>query len=80
MHASGRSQAHEVNVLAVVLGIRECFLHFGIVVNRTVLYRLVNLHQVLIKNTAGANVLVTYFRVTHLTVGQTHIFTAGFQL
>ena len=80
VHTTSRSQAHEVNVLAVFLGIRECALHLRIVVYSSFLYRFVNLHKVLIKNAAGTNILVSHLRVTHLSVRQTNIFATGLQL
>ena len=37
----------------------------------------VDLHQILVDDAAAADVEVTYLRVAHLAVGQTHVFAAG---
>ena len=73
-------QTHEVNVLAVFLGIAESRYHFLVLHDAVVSTSTVNLHQVLIYDATCTDVQVTYFRVTHLTVRQTYVFTACLQL
>ena len=80
MYATVRSQAHEVHVLAVVASIREGRDNLFVLQDRVVGTSLVNLYQVLVNDAAGTDIEVTYLRVTHLTVGQTHIFATGLQL
>ena len=40
----------------------------------------VDLHQVLVNDASGADIEVSHFGVTHLSVGQTHILTTGLEL
>ena len=46
---------------------------------RTITNGYINTLQFLVDDTTGAQIQVTYFRVTHLPVGQTYCFTAGNQ-
>ena len=80
VHTTVRGQAHEVNLLTTLFRIREDCLDLRIVQNTAVLAGTVDLHQVLINDTTGTDIEVTYFGVTHLSVRQTDVLTAGLQL
>ena len=75
-----RNQTHKVNLLAICSSILKCGLNLCIILNRAITASTVNLYQVLIYNTTCTNIEVTYLRVTHLALGQTHIFAIGTQL
>ena len=40
----------------------------------------VDLHQILVYDASGADIQVTYFRITHLSVGKADVFAVGQQL
>jgi hypothetical protein len=48
--------------------------------DRAVSTSAVDFHEVLINDTASADVQVAYLRVTHLTVGQTYVFARCLEL
>ena len=54
--------------------------HFFIFQNAAVSARTVDFNQVLIYDTSCTDIQVTYFRVAHLSVRQSDIFTACLQL
>ena len=80
MHTAVAGQSHKVDVLATFLGVRESGNDFLVLQDAAVGTSTVNLYQVLIYDTSCADIEVTYFRVTHLSVGQTDILTACLQL
>ena len=80
VNAAVRSQTHEVDVLAILLRIREGRDDFLILQDTSIGTSAVDLHEVLINDTARTDVQVTYFRVTHLTVGQTYVLAARLEL
>ena len=80
MHTAVRGQAHQVQLLIVLLGIAVGSLHLRILHDRTVFAGAVDLYQILIHDASGTDIEVTYLRVTHLTVGQTDILTRGLEL
>ena len=69
-----------MQLLIVLLGIAIGGLHLRILNDATVLAGAVNLHQVLIDDASCTDIQVTNLRVTHLSVGQTYVLTAGLQL
>ena len=79
VHAASARQAHDVQGLAVLLGVGVGIDDLGILQDRAVLDALVDFHQVLIDNTTAADVQVTYLAVAHLSVGQTHILAASLE-
>ena len=80
MYAAVRCQTHDMQFLAVLLCSPVRRYDFRIGAYATVFDSAVDLHQVLIDHAAGAYVQVADFRVTHLSIGQTHILAAGLQL
>ena len=55
-------------------------LHLRVLHDGAVLAGAVDFHQVLIHDTSGTDIQVTHFGVTHLSVRQTYVLTAGLQL
>jgi len=80
MHTSVGDQAHEMDLLAIILRIRECALDLRVIHDGTLLASHVDLHQILVNNAAGTDIQVAHLRVTHLSVRQTHEFAASLQL
>ena len=62
-----------MQALAVLFGIFVSSHHLRILHDGAIGASTVNLHQVLINDASGTDVQVTYLRVTHLSVGQTHV-------
>ena len=73
-------QSHDMQVLAVLLGVAESRLDLRILQYTAILAGAVDLHEVLIYNTSRTNIKVTHLGVTHLSVRQTDILTTGLQL
>ena len=69
-----------MKLLAILLSICICLLHLSILAYRAISASTVNLYQILIYNTSGTNVEVTYLRVTHLTIRKTNVFTRSLKL
>ena len=65
-------QFFALRLCSLVSGYDLRILHDRVVTNRTV-----DLHEVLINDATGTDIEVSYFRVTHLSVGQTYILSAG---
>ena len=80
MYATVGSQSHEMNALSVFFRVRESRNDFGVLQDAVVSTCAVDFHQILINHTSGTNVEVTYFRVTHLSVGQTYVLTTCLKL
>ena len=80
MNATIRGEAHEVEALAILFGVAISSYDFLILHDAVIGTCAVDLHEVLVYHTAGTDVEVTYLRVTHLSVGQTYVLTAGLQL
>ena len=76
VYAAVTGQSHQVDVLAVYLGILVCRHHFGVLHDAAIGTGAVDLHQVLIHNTSGTDVEVSHLRVAHLSVGQSHVLAA----
>ena len=57
------------------LSVRESRNDFGVLKDAVVGTCTIDFHQILINHTSGTNVKVTYFGVTHLSVGQTYVLT-----
>ena len=68
--------AEPINVTGVV----ESLLYGGVFGYGAVGARLVYLYQILINHASGTEVEVSYLRVTHLSVGQPYVLSAGEQL
>ena len=79
MNAACACQAHDMQSLAVVTGIGKRVDHLGILHDGTILNALVNLDQILIDHTSATNVQVANLAVTHLSIGQTHVFATGLE-
>ena len=77
VHAAIRREAHKMNALAGLFRVSERAHYLRIFLYRSVGNGAVNLHQVLIHHSAAAYVQVTHLAVTHLSVGQSHIFATG---
>ncbi len=80
VHAAVGCQAHQVQCLARLAGVFVGSLDLGIVQDSAALDSLVDFHQVLVHDTARADIEVTHLGVAHLAVGQTHALAAGEQL
>ena len=76
MYAAGRGEAHEVELLAVLLSVAVSLNDLLVLEDRAVLASTVNLNEVLVNDTASADIQVTNLRVTHLTLRQTYVFAA----
>ena len=76
MYTTIGSQAHEVDALAVLFRVRESGNDLLVLQDAVVCACPVDLYQVLINDTAGANVQVTYLRVPHLAIRQAYILAA----
>ena len=80
MHTAVAGQTHQVQFLIILLGIGVGSLHLRILHDGAVLASAVNLHKVLIDDASCTDVEVSNLRVTHLSVGQTYVLTAGLEL
>ena len=80
VYATVGGQSHEVNALALLLGVGESGDDFLVLQDAAVSASAVNLHQVLINDAAGADVEVTYLGVAHLSVGQAYVLAACLEL
>ena len=80
MNTAIAGQTHQVNALAVQLSVLVGIHNLRILQDAAVGTGTVNLHQVLIYDTTGTDIQVTYLRVTHLSVGQPHVLAASQQL
>ena len=74
VYAAVRCKSHEVKALAVLLGVAVCSLDARVFHDRAVLAGTVDFHKVLIYHSTCSDVEVSHFRVTHLSIGQTHVF------
>ena len=68
-----------MDVLAIFLCVRESGNNLGILHYAVVGTCTVNLYQILINDTSCTDIQVSYFGVTHLSVGQTNVLTASLQ-
>ncbi len=73
MYAAVGSQTHEVELLAVILGVLVSGLHLWVGDDGAVSAGAVDLHEVLVYDAAGADIEVSYLRVAHLAVRQTNV-------
>ena len=80
MHTTIRGEAHEVEVLAVLLGVAVGSHNLLVLQDAVVGTGAVDLHEVLVYYAAGTDVEMPHLGVTHLSVGQTHVLAAGLQL
>ena len=80
VYTAVRGQTHQVEFLAVFLGIAIGSLHLGVLHDGAILAGAVDLHKVLINDASGTDIQVTHLRVTHLSVGQTYILTRSLKL
>ena len=80
MHATIGYQTHEMNLLVVLLGVAVRTLDLRILLNRILTARPVDLHQILVNDTSRSNIQMADLRVTHLSVGQTHVLARCLQL
>ena len=75
VNATVAGKSHKMDGLAVVAGIGERIYDFRVGENRAVLACLVDFHKVLIDHATGTDIEVSHFRVAHLAVGKTDVFT-----
>ena len=75
MDATRGSQTHQVNALAVSLGVAESRLDFRVLHDGVVGTGAVDPHQILIDHAPGTDVQVARLRVSHLSVGKPHVLT-----
>ena len=80
VHAAIGGQSHEVQFLAVFLGIGIGAYDFGILEDGTVGAGTVDFYQVLVYDASGTDVEVSHFRVAHLSVGQTNVLARSQEL
>ena len=80
MYAAGTCQAHEVKLLAGLLGVAVSLDNLLVLEDRTVSAGAVDFHEVLIHDASCTDIEVTHLRVTHLSVGQTYIFARSEKL
>jgi len=80
VNATGRSQAHQVELLASLLSVAVSVDDFLILQDVTALASLVDLNEILIYHTTSTDVEVTYLRVTHLSLWETYVLTASLEL
>ncbi len=79
VHTTIGNQAHQVNLFVFAFGIGKSIRKHGVIVHLFVAERFIDEHQLLPYNAARTNIHMSYFRITHLPVGQTYIFTKGEQ-
>ena len=79
VHAAVGEKAHDVQGAALFAAVVDEGLHLGIVADRAVGDRAVDLDEILVEDAAGADVEVAHFGVAHLAVGQAHVFAVGAQ-
>ena len=79
VNTTGRSQAHQVELLTCLLSIAVSVDDFLILQDVTALASLVDLNEVLIYHTTSTDVEVTYLRVTHLTVRKTYVLATSLE-
>ena len=80
MDASRRRQSHQVELLACLLCIAVCVDNALVLQDVPCLTGFVDFHEVLIDDTAGADIQVSHLRVAHLAGRQANIFTRSLQL
>ena len=80
VYAAVRGQTHEVDVLAMFLGVRESGNNLLVLQDAAVGAGTVDFHEVLINDASGTDVQVAHFGVTHLSVGQTDVLAARLEL
>ena len=73
VNAAVGGEAHEVDALAVFLGIGIGAYDFRILENGAIGTGAVDFHQVLVNDAASTDIEVTYLGVTHLSVGETDV-------
>ena len=80
VHTAIAGESHKMDVLTVLFRVRESGNDFLVLQDAAVGTSTVNLYQVLVYDASCTDIEVTYFRVTHLSVGQTDILAACLQL
>ena len=75
-----RGKTHQVQFLVVFLSVSIGGLHLRVLHDGTVFAGTVDLYQVLIHDASRTDIEVAHFRVSHLTVGQSYVFSTGHQL
>ena len=80
VHATGRSQSHQVELLAGLLSVAISVDDLLVLQDVACLAGLVDLHQVLIDDTSCTDVQVSYLGVAHLSFWQTDVLAAGHEL
>src|SRR5699024_272865 len=80
VHAAVGQQAHQVERLAVVLGVVHGLQQGLVLIHVAVLAGLGDAGQLLVDNAARADVGVAHFAVAHLAVRQAHVHAGGANL
>ena len=80
VHAAVGQQAHQVQRLAVVLGVVHGLQQGLVLIHVAVLGGLGDAGQLLVDNAARADVGVAHFAVAHLAVRQAHVHAGGANL
>ena len=80
MYSSIRSQSHKMDILPFFFCIRKSRNNFRIFQNTIICTSSIDLYQILIYDTSRADIKMTDFRISHLSIGQTYIFTGSLQL
>ena len=80
MDASIGQQSHKMHLFVIVAGVCESLYDFRILHDAVITASLIDAHQILVHNASCPYIQVTDFRISHLSVRQTYIFTTSQQL
>jgi hypothetical protein len=80
VYSSVGDESEEVNLLVVVFGILIGFLDCGVLQYSVVATCNIDFDKVLVDYSSGSDVEVSYFGVTHLSVGKSDVFAGSLQL
>ena len=80
MYTTIGNQAHEVDLLIILFRIAISTFDLRVLHDRILAASDVDLHQILVNDTASTDVQVAHLRVTHLSVRETNVLARSLQL
>ena len=80
VHAAVAAKPHQMEFLALLFGVGVGSFHLRILHDRVILTCPIDFHQVLIDDASCTDIEMSHLRISHLSVGQPHIFAACLQL
>src|SRR5664279_2879798 len=69
MNTAIREKSQKMNLFILITGIGKCIRKNRILFNITCFALLVYLNQILINNSSGTNIEMSYLRISHLSIG-----------